>query len=170
MSGLVRCPLCGASEGYYLIDGSRWWKVACDACGQVIAEAPSTRDWKPPPKQCDSADAAWNAAGAHAQSLRDEIASVYAAIASVGARYLDPPDGGEVPIGEQVRRLAADAQSLRDRVAALEAALRGLVGVKDMRLRLIKLHEMGHGTDYTDYYRLKSLAWAAARAALEQKP
>ena len=54
---------------------------------------------------------------------------------------------------------AADAERLR-------AALRQLVDVEDMRLRLRQLHEMGHGTDYTDYHRLLPLAWAVARDAL----
>ena len=54
---------------------------------------------------------------------------------------------------------AADAERLR-------AALRQLVDVEDMRLRLRQLHEMGHGTDYTDYHRLLPLAWAMARDAL----
>lgn len=48
----------------------------------------------------------------------------------------------------------------------VRAALAELVALKDMKDRLRSLHEMGHGTDYDDYYRLKPLAWAAARAAL----
>lgn len=54
---------------------------------------------------------------------------------------------------------AAEAERLR-------AALRQLVDVEEMRLRLRQLHEMGHGTDYTDYHRLLPMAWAAAREAL----
>ncbi len=46
------------------------------------------------------------------------------------------------------------------------AALRELVELEDMRLRLRKLHEMGHGTDYETYHRRLPLAWAAARAVL----
>lgn len=117
MTALVRCPKCGQMEGIRLYHASEGMTdCQCAACGRVVCTCPD-----------GDHDECWNAAGAHAQALRD-------------------------------------------RVAALEAALRGLVGVKDMRLRLIKLHEMGHGTDYTDYYRLKPLAWAAARAALEQMP
>ena len=48
----------------------------------------------------------------------------------------------------------------------LLAALSKLVELEDMRLRLRQLHEMGHGTDYTDYHRLLPLAWAEAREAL----
>lgn len=50
--------------------------------------------------------------------------------------------------------------------AALRAALRKLVDAKDMKDRLKSLHERGHGTDYSDYYRLKAEAWEAAREAL----
>lgn len=55
---------------------------------------------------------------------------------------------------------------MREDNERLSAALRQLVEVEDMRLRLRQLHEMGHGTDYTDYHRLLPLAWAAAREAL----
>lgn len=48
----------------------------------------------------------------------------------------------------------------------LAEALRQLVGLKDMKDRLKRLHAMGHGTDYTDYYRLQPIAWEAARTAL----
>lgn len=48
----------------------------------------------------------------------------------------------------------------------LMVALRELVELEDMRLRLRKLHEMGHGTDYETYHQRLPLAWAAARAAL----
>lgn len=55
---------------------------------------------------------------------------------------------------------------MREDNERLSAALRQLVDVEDMRLRLRQLHEMGHGTDYTDYHRLLPMAWAAAREAL----
>ena len=55
---------------------------------------------------------------------------------------------------------------MREDNERLRAALRKLVDVEDMRLRLRQLHDMGHGTDYTDYHRLLPLAWAAAREAL----
>ena len=47
-------------------------------------------------------------------------------------------------------------------------ALRALVDLEDMRLRLRDLHEMGRGTDYADYHRLLPLAWSEARKALER--
>ena len=51
-------------------------------------------------------------------------------------------------------------------IERLRAALSKLVALKDMKDRLRKLHVMGHGTDYGEYHRLKSIAWEAARAEL----
>lgn len=51
-------------------------------------------------------------------------------------------------------------------VKELLAALRELVELEDMRLRLRQLHEMGCGTDYDTYHKRLPLAWAAARAVL----
>lgn len=55
---------------------------------------------------------------------------------------------------------------MREDNERLSAALRELVELEDMRLRLRQLHEMGHGTDYDNYHKRLPLAWAAARAVL----
>ena len=47
-----------------------------------------------------------------------------------------------------------------------EAALRELVALEDLKGRLRKLHEMGHGTDYGDYHQREPLAWTQARCVL----
>lgn len=65
----------------------------------------------------------------------------------------------------------AEAVTMRDAplltaAPKLEQALRELVELEDMRLRLRQLHEMGHGTDYENYHQRLPLAWAAARAVL----
>ncbi len=65
-------------------------------------------------------------------------------------------------LGGHDQLLAAE----RDRLRAMADALTELVALEEMRLRLRKLHEMGHGTDYYDYHRRVPLAWDAARAAL----
>lgn len=71
------------------------------------------------------------------KQLKAVVSAVGAALPS-GARYLDPPDGGDVSFGEQVRRivedltaeqeqtanLAADLINANARVAELEAAIR----------------------------------------------
>ena len=74
---------------------------------------------------------------------------------------------------DELERLAelADSEGTRAvnylrRARKAEKALRELVALEDMRLRLRQLHEMGHGTDYADYHRLLPLAWDAARLAL----
>lgn len=53
----------------------------------------------------------------------------------------------------------------RDSDEAVLAALTELVALKDMKDRLAKLHEMGHGTDY---HLRQPLAWDKARAAITQ--
>lgn len=62
--------------------------------------------------------------------------------------------------------LAAQPAALTDE----RAALAELVYLKDLKDRLRKLHEMGHGTDYTDYHRRQPLAWERARAVLAAQP
>lgn len=79
----------------------------------------------------DAAEAWCRANVAHAtaaqdaeiERLRTEVEAVWAAMPR-DARYLDPPDGGCVPLHEQVRRMAADAT----RAERLAEALRGLLG------------------------------------------
>ena len=74
---LVRCPLCGANGGYTLEEGStfRWWSVRCAGCGQEVSEARAALEPTPltPPERTAPADAAWNAAGAYANEMRQEI-------------------------------------------------------------------------------------------------
>jgi len=60
------------------------------------------------------------------------------------------------------REVIADRDSLRDALAALVTA-------KDMKDRLRRLHEMGRGTDYAEYERLKHEAWEMARHVLRSK-
>jgi hypothetical protein len=66
-------------------------------------------------------------------------------------------------IAEAVAEVGSECYA---RCAVLEAALVELVALNDMKDRLAKLHAMGHGTDYTDYYRRLPAAWKAARAAI----
>lgn len=74
---------------------------------------------------------------------------------------------------DEIERLQelADSEGTRAvtylrRARKAEKVLRELVALEDMRLRLRQLHEMGQGTDYSDYHRLLPLAWDAAREAL----
>ena len=48
------------------------------------------------------------------EELLDKIDAVLDALPK-GARYLDPPDGGDVPIAEQVRRMASELAEARER-------------------------------------------------------
>lgn len=72
---LLRCPMCGGSQGYSLSEGStyRWWDVACMDCGRCIGECSSDRRTKlggELPERWPSADEAWNEAAAYAEGLR----------------------------------------------------------------------------------------------------
>ena len=58
------------------------------------------------------------------------------------------------------------SEDLFDRAKRAEDALRELVALEDMRLRLRSLHERGHGTDYEHYHKGLPKAWDAARALL----
>lgn len=48
-----------------------------------------------------------------------EVAAVWA-VMPTGARYLDPPDGGDVPQAEQVRRMREDAERAQADTARLD--------------------------------------------------
>src|SRR5690606_41854367 len=72
-----------------------------------------------------------------------ELAEVSAAIGSHD--YLDPPDGGSVSLGEQVRRMRAELVSLRPcrSVALNDGTLRGVVDWNELRRRgvLVRINE-----------------------------
>ena len=79
---LVRCPLCGADEGYTLDEGStsRWWSVRCADCGQEVGEARVAFGPSPliPPSRTTPADEEWTRAGAYADKLRAAIKQIAA--------------------------------------------------------------------------------------------
>ena len=85
------------------------------------------------------------------------------------AQYLKE---GETP-AQRIERERRDTEAVlnllireKQKTERMSAALRDLVALENMRLRLHSLHERGHGTDYADYHRLLPLAWDAARMAL----
>ena len=92
MTDLVPCPLCGDDNGYALKPGSthRWWIPLCMGCGEQISECRSDPDAPynaPLPDRWALADEAWNAAGKHAQGLRDEIARLRTQRQSLGEDF-----------------------------------------------------------------------------------
>ena len=108
---------------------------------------------------------------ARADPAADELRS--AVLNAIYSRRITPAGNFDDAFNRGIDRAygAAD-QVLSARAAAqpdVVEALRELVALKDMKDRLKRLHEEGRGTDYTDYYRLKPLAWAAARTALGEK-
>lgn len=69
MTALVACPLCGAGEGY-TIHKTEFAGLHCAACRERVALTFIDSNY----------DAAWNSAGAHAQSLRERWAALEAAL------------------------------------------------------------------------------------------
>ena len=61
---------------------------------------------------------------------------------------------------------ADEIDRLKNEEQALRKALEQLVRLEDMRLRLHKAEESGHGADYYLYRANLSAAWYDARAAL----
>jgi len=85
------------------------------------------------------------------------------------AQYLKD---GETP-AQRIERERRDTESVlnllireKQKTERMSAALRDLVALEDMRLRLHSLHERGHGTDYEHYHKGLPKAWEAARAVL----
>lgn len=74
MTALMRCHMCGASEGYE----SSGYIMTCCSClrGMVVVSRTHDEDV-----------AEWNSAGAHAQSLRDRVAFLEDSIKRVVRRY-----------------------------------------------------------------------------------
>jgi hypothetical protein len=76
-----------------------------------------------------------------------------------GSYYMDPPDGGDVPVMEQLRRMAEDAAKYRDSSAgnkAEDAAVRNLMQAVEQIL------DAGH-MNQEDLARLRA-AWNAVPA------
>ncbi|KKB80828.1 hypothetical protein VW35_01055 [Devosia soli] len=60
----------------------------------------------------------------HVNAAERELSEVSRAIGSV--RWMDPPDGGDVSLGEQVSRMRADLEAAESRVQSLEEEVKRL--------------------------------------------
>jgi hypothetical protein len=99
-------------------------------------------------------------------TLRRELANVADALPNT-ARYLDPPDGGDVPIAEQVRRMGRDLAEALAENAAVEchnAELGGLLA--NVRRELAKARAAVHGLTQDGLELQRELA--EARDELQQ--
>jgi hypothetical protein len=88
-----------------LTEGStyRWWDVSCKHCGNEIGECASDRRTQAGtmlPLHWPGADAAWNEAAAHAQSLRTTIEQQAAEIERLRAAMHDYFDAGDAAWAE----------------------------------------------------------------------
>lgn len=80
-----------------------------------------------------------------------------------GVRFLDPPDGGDVPIHEQVERMADALATAQTHIAALEDAVR----VKDEALRpFAEAYDKAVISGYPPCHFVGALEFTAARTAL----
>ena len=105
--------------------------------------------------------------------FRLQRVSLYVNVGTVGAGDNDtePCRNGCGPLWpvtweQEAREGYKLAEDLFERAKRAEDALRDLVALEDMRLRLRSLHERGHGTDYEHYHKGLPKAWDAARAVL----
>ena len=96
--------------------------------------------------------------------------NLYANSGTVGAgdNQTEPCPNGCGPLWpvtweQEAREGYALADDLFERAKRAEDALRELVALEDLRLRLRSLHERGHGTDYEHYHTGLPKAWDAAR-------
>lgn len=99
--------------------------------------------------------------------------NLYVNVGAVGAGNSDtePCPNGCGPLWpvtweQEAREGYKLAEDLFERAKRAENALRELVVLEDMRVRLRSLHERGHGTDYEQYHKGLPKAWDAARAVL----
>lgn len=60
-----------------------------------------------------------NSISSERDALRAEVDAIARAMQPVGVRYMDPPDGGDVTLVEQVSRLVAEVERLRPVVEAV---------------------------------------------------
>ena len=105
---LVPCPLCGADTGYSLLIGMhyRWRTIACFSCGAEIGETHTTYPVDHE-SLAQSADDAWNSAGAHAQGLREENARLRAALNAMLTQFGMDEDEWSKPTFNQARAALA---------------------------------------------------------------
>ena len=138
MTALVRCPLCGGSEGYTppgRFGHKAMLELRCASCLGVVGYSVRRQTY----------DAAWNAAGAHAQGLRQELHDYdmlrekMAAILSATAVVLKGP--APELTGWSWHDLPEHAALLRDRVAFLEDSIK----------RVVRRYRSGHPAEMSEY-------------------
>lgn len=90
--------------------------------------------------------------------LMGELNAVSAAIGD--CRYMDPPDGGDVTLGEQVNRMRTDRDQLTARNAELEAEVGKL---RSAMQSIVDDYKQGFRTDWTTAANYADIARNALR-------
>ena len=102
-------PLCGICGKF---------EACADSCGVPVCSEACDHEAQRRHNEVETLRAELAAERARANDFERRLQDVIEALPNT-AEYLDPPDGGDVAIGEQVRRMRADRDRLR---AALERA------------------------------------------------
>ncbi|KVN25593.1 hypothetical protein WJ63_15800 [Burkholderia pyrrocinia] len=128
-SKLTACPFCGFTDCTVSLRSINSWKfVYCPDC---LAEGPACETE-------DEAVAAWTRR-APTQQPSGEVTSADLSALLPGTYYMDPPDGGDVSLLEQLRRMAADAARYRSAAAFNDEAREFLYGNLDTIQSAIEL-------------------------------
>ena len=125
----------------FAIDGdSDWHSNECKGLRSLESYGYRVTHWQPlpsPPAIASQESAgeavamvarhAYDSLYADAEAIYEKNATLRAELAEVanalpGPYYMDPPDGGDVSIGEQVQRMADDVAALRARLEQVEGA------------------------------------------------
>lgn len=103
IEALLPCPFCGSDD--INTEGPCYTQFMCNGCGASAYDKSSREE----------AIVAWNRRAPDATSqaqlkiYREALEEVSKGIGSV--RWMDPPDGGNVSLGEQVRRMRIDLET-----------------------------------------------------------
>ena len=124
------CPWCGGEVGPIVEEGAtfRWRRVTgCCANGPEVRHDTLADDQAAAEVESRAAAiAAWNerpvevTLRAQLEAAEAEVRAIWDAMPAT-LRYLDLPDGGDVPLPEQVRRMGEDVVNQQARAEAAEA-------------------------------------------------
>ena len=127
------CPWCGGEVGPIVEEGAtfRWRRVTgCCANGPEVRHDTLADDQAAAEVESRAAAiAAWNerpvevTLRAQLEAAEAEVRAIWDAMPAT-LRYLDLPDGGDVPLPEQVRRMGEDVVNQQARAEAAEAEKR----------------------------------------------
>ena len=143
---LKPCPFCGSTDiRFHLHRGAGTgihgvWSTCCYDCGAIFPN----RYKRELLVEC------WNRRPAAEAVTLSELAALLP-----GPYYMDPPDGGDVPVLEQIKRMADDARKWREAVTLNAAAPDLLEALLEIDTRLRACIEAGASAQdaYDSFYQ-----------------